>query len=126
MTNTPREKDWINAMIERESTPKPARKETVEQFAKQWGIDESTYYYQSRKRENRAKVVDIWLSEAVKGGNEVLEKLRENAKEGKEKSIEMYLKFVLELKDRMDVTTNDEAIDKALVNHAKKALEDLQ
>lgn len=104
------EKNWIQAMIEREAIPKPVRTDTVEQFAKQWGISEATYYYQSSKKENQKKVIDIWLSEAIKGGNKVLEKLRENAIEGKEKSIEMYLKFVLELKDRMDVTSNDKPI----------------
>ena len=101
------EKNWIQAMIEREATPKPARQETVEEFANQWGIDASTYYYQARKKENIRKVVDIWLIEATKGGNSVLEKLRENALEGKEKSIEMYLKFVLELKEKMDITSDD-------------------
>ena len=101
------EKNWIQAMIEREATPKPARQETVEEFANQWGIDASTYYYQARKKENIRKVVDIWLIEATKGGNAVLEKLRENALEGKEKSIEMYLKFVLELKEKMDITSDD-------------------
>ena len=101
------EKNWIQAMIEREATPKPARQETVEEFANQWGIDASTYYYQARKKENIRKVVDIWLIEATKGGNAVLEKLRENALEGKEKSIEMYLKFVLELKEKKDITSDD-------------------
>jgi hypothetical protein len=114
MTDTP-QKNWIDAMIERESTPKPARKETVAEFAKKWGIDDSTYWYQSRKPENRARVVDIWLSEAMKGGNEVLKKLRENALEGKEKSIEMYLKFVLELKDRMDITTDGKELPQPII-----------
>jgi hypothetical protein len=105
-----KEKTWIDEMIERESTPKPLREGKMADFCAKWGIDSSTYYYQARKKENQKKVIDIWLSEAVKGGNEVLEKLRQNAINGKEKSIEMYLKFVLELKERMDVTTKDEAI----------------
>lgn len=101
-------KNWINAMIEREATPKPLREGTIASFCAEWGVDESTYYYQSRKKENRAKIIEIWLAEAVKGGNEVLSKLKENALEGKEKSIEMYLKFILELKERMDVTSKGE------------------
>lgn len=111
MSSEKEPKNWIDAMIEREATPKPARIDTVEEFAIKWGVDSSTYYYQARKKENIRKVVDIWLTEASKGGNAVLEKLRENALEGKEKSIELYLKFVLELKDRMDITTKDKALD---------------
>ena len=100
------ETNWIDEMIKREAIPKPSRTDTIEEFCGKWGISHGTYYYQSSKKENQKKVIDIWLSEAIKGGNVVLEKLRQNAEEGKEKSIEMYLKFVLELKDRMDVTTN--------------------
>jgi hypothetical protein len=121
------DKNWINAMIEREATPKPARKDTVADFAKKWGISEETYYYQGRKRENRQKIVDIWLAEAVKGGNEVLQKLKENALEGKEKSIEMYLKFVLELKDKMDITSGGEKLEGTtiIVQEAQHALDEL-
>lgn len=104
-------KNWIDAMIEREAIPKGAREQSVADFCNEWDIAESTYNYQKNKKENQKKVIDIWLSEAVQGGNEVLAKLKENAKEGKEKSIELYLKFVLELKDRMDITTKDKALD---------------
>lgn len=111
-------KGWIEAMIEREATPKGERLKaygSIEDFAKKWGITSETYFYQRRKKENKKRIIEIWLNEAVNGGNEVLQKLKENALEGKEKSIEMYLKFILELKERSDITTDDQKIDKILV-----------
>ncbi|NCU42656.1 MAG: hypothetical protein EOM19_08195 [Candidatus Moranbacteria bacterium] len=107
-------KGWIEAMIEREATPKGERLKaygSIEDFAKKWGITSETYFYQRRKKENKKRIIEIWLNEAVNGGNEVLQKLKENALEGKEKSIEMYLKFILELKERSDITTDDKAIN---------------
>lgn len=104
------EKNWIQAMIEREATPKAARQETIAEFCAKWDVDTSTYYYQARKKENKREIVGIWLNEATNGGNEVLEKLKQNALEGKEKSIEMYLKFILELAENLDVKTDGKAL----------------
>lgn len=101
---------WIAKAIERESIPKPERKETVEEFAKKYGISSETYFYQMRKKENKARIVNIWLNQALDGGNEVLNKLKDNALEGKEKSIEMYLKFVLELAENLDVKSDGKAL----------------
>lgn len=103
-------KNWIEEAIEREAIPKAARKESVSEFAKKWGIDESTYYWQMRKPENEKKVLTLSLSQAKKGTSSVLEKLREKAEEGDTKSIEMYLKFVLALKERTDVTSDDKPL----------------
>jgi len=103
-------KDWIQEMCEREATPKAAREGTIESFCKKWGISESTYGYQKRLKENKKKIVEIWLNEASNGGNEVLAKLKDNALEGKEKSIEMYLKFVLELAENLDITSGGKPI----------------
>lgn len=98
-------KNWIEEAIEREAIPKAARKESVSEFAKKWGIDESTYYWQMRKPEHEKKVLEICLSQAKKGTPDVLEKLREKAEGGSEKSIEMYLKFILALTDKIDLTS---------------------
>lgn len=103
-------KNWIEAMCEREATPKAAREGTIESFCKEWGISESTYGYQKRLKENKKRIVEIWLNEASNGGNEVLAKLKENALLGKEKSIEMYLKFVLELAENLDIKSDGKAI----------------
>lgn len=105
--NLNKKKDWINAMIQREAIPKPERTNTIEEFCKQYGISDSTYNYQKSKKENKAKVLEIWLNEAFYGGNEVLKKLKENAVEGKEKSIEMYMKFILDLAEKLDVKIED-------------------
>lgn len=103
-------KSWIEEMCQREATPKAERTETIEKFCERYGISVSTYSYQQRKKENRKRVVEIWLIEASNGGNEVLAKLKENALEGKEKSIEMYLKFVLELAENLDIKSDGKAL----------------
>lgn len=105
------EKTWIEKAIEREATPKAARTQTVSQFAQENGIDESTYYYQMRKKENMEEVLRICLSNARTGAPEVLEKLRQKAEEGtSDKAIEMYLKFILELAEKTDITSKGEKI----------------
>lgn len=104
------ERNWIEEAIERESLPKAARKESVAEFAEKHGIDTSTYYYQMRKPENEKKVLELSLSEAKKGTSDVLDKLREKAEGGSEKAIEMYLKFILALAERADVTSKGERI----------------
>ncbi len=109
--------NWIDEAIERESLPKPARQETVADFAKKWGIDESTYYWQMRKPENEKKVLELSLSQAKKGTSSVLEKLREKAESGNEKCIEMYLKFVLALKERSDVTSDDKQLPQPILEY---------
>jgi len=106
-----RKEDWISAMIERESTPKPLRTDTIEEFCKKWDIAESTYGFQRRKKENRKRVVEIWLSEAINCGNEVLTKLGEKALSGDTKAIELYMKFVLDLTEGLDIKTDGKALN---------------
>lgn len=106
----PNKKDWIIAMIERESIPKPERTETIEDFCKRYDIAPATYNYQKNKKENKKRIVEIWLGQAIEGGNEVLAKLKENALAGKEKSMEMYLKFVLELAENLDIKSDGKAL----------------
>ena len=93
-------------MIEREAIPKAARKETVAEFCAERGVAESTYNYNKNKKENKRRIVQIWLNEATDGGNEVLSKLKEKAISGDTKSIEMYLKFVLELAENIELSGN--------------------
>lgn len=103
--------NWIDKAIELEATPKAAREITVLDFLKKYGVESSTYYYQMRKPENEKKVLELCLSQAKKGTPEVLEKLREKAEEGKDmKAMEMFLKFVLALKERTDVTSDDKPL----------------
>lgn len=117
---TTKKKGWIQEMINREATPKQERTDTVKEFAEKWGIDESTYNYQRRKKENKRKIVEIWLNEATNGGNEVLQKLKENALAGKEKSMEMYLKFVLELAENLDIKSDGKALIVNVIRNGNK------
>ena len=104
------EKNWIQAMIEREALPKPLREGTIEEFAKEWSISSETYFYQRRKKENKKKIVEIWLNEAMEDGNEVLKKLKEKAIEGDNKSMELYIKFILELAENLDIKSDGKQI----------------
>lgn len=93
--------DWVQKAIEREALPRNLREETVEQFAFKYGIDPSTYYYNMRKKTNRQKVVDLSFVLAKEWAPDVLEILKEKIEKGSEKSIEMYMDYVLELKKKL-------------------------
>jgi hypothetical protein len=93
--------DWVQKMIERESTPKSLRESSIEKFCEKYGISEATYYYNSSKKENQADIVKNCLLLAKKGTPDVLYKLREKAEDGDTKSIELFLKYVLELADKL-------------------------
>lgn len=99
-------------MIIREATPRTARKETVAEFAAKWGIAESTYYYQSSNPDNEKKIVELCFKQAKKRAPEILEKLGDKASEGNEKSMEMFLKLVLEKAEKSEVKVNDGVDDK--------------
>ncbi len=104
------ETNWIDEMIQREAIPKAARQGTTGDFCKKWGITESTYYYQSSKEENQKKSLKIALMLAKKKAPEVLEKLADQAGLGKEKSIEMFLDYVLELSKNLDIKSGGEPL----------------
>jgi hypothetical protein len=103
--------DWIEKAIEYESTPKSLRvpKEKGE-FIKSLGVADRTYYYNIGKLENKKRIVKIWLNEALNDGNEILQKLAEKAKSGDMKAIELYMKFVLELAENLDIKTDGRPI----------------
>lgn len=104
------EKTWIQAMIEREAIPKAARTDTVAEFCAKWDISEQTYRYQRAKKENKRQIIGIWLNEAVSDGSDVLAKLGEKAKNGDTKAIELYIKFVLELAENLDIKSDGKGI----------------
>lgn len=103
-------KTWIDEMIEREALPKPLREGSIEDFAKKHGISSETYFYQRRKKENKKRIVQIWLNQAMDDGNEVLQKLAEKAKTGDNRAMELYMKFVLELAENLDIKSDGKAI----------------
>ncbi|MBI5573482.1 MAG: hypothetical protein HY919_02880 [Elusimicrobia bacterium] len=98
--------NWLDAMIEREALPREARLETVENFLKKWNVACSTYYYQASRKENQEKIVKLALSNAKKYAPEVLEGLGiRGIKDNK--AAELYLKFILQLAERTDITSRD-------------------
>jgi len=113
-------KSWIEEMCQREATPKAERTETIEKFCERNDISTSTYNYQKNRKENRKRIVEIWLIEASNGGNEVLAKLKQNALEGKEKSIELYLKFILQLAENLDIKSDGKPIIQVVSSIAQK------
>ncbi len=102
--------NWLDAMCELEATPKSIRKITVVKFCKKWGVHEATYYYQARKKENHEKILEIALNSAKKEVPEVLKVLIDNAKAGKERSIEMYLDYIIKLSKNLDIKTDGKPI----------------
>jgi hypothetical protein len=102
-------KNWIDEMIIREAIPKPLRTETVVEFCKKYSIEESNYYYQASKSENQEKSIKVALQNIKKHAPEILENLAERAKNNS-KDTEMYLKFILQLTEKMDLTSGGLAI----------------
>jgi len=103
------EKNWIDEMIIREALPLPLRTGTVADFCKKYDIADSTYYNQSSRPENQTKIINIALQNTKKHAPEVLENLGERAKNNS-KDAEMYLKFILQLSEKMDLTSGGLAI----------------
>lgn len=101
---------WIERMIEREALPRAARKETTEQFCINEGIEKSSYYYQASKEEHQKKILEISLNRARIELPEVLDSLISNAKGGKEKSIEMYLDYIIKLAKNLDIKSDGKPI----------------
>lgn len=96
-------------MIVREAVPAPIRTDTVAEFCGKYGIGDSTYYYQSSKPENQTKIISLALQNAKKYAPEVLDNLAERAKSNS-KDTEMYLKFILQLAEKTDITSGGEKI----------------
>ena len=104
------EQNWIQAMIEREALPKATRQDTVADFCSKWGIDESTYYYQSRKTENQKKSLKIAISLVKRKAPEILEKLAEKAESGDMKATDMFLNYILELSKNLDLKSGRKSL----------------
>lgn len=80
---------------------------------REWGIPESTFYWVTSKRDFSQKIVEIALNDAKKWIPELIEVLKDKAIVDKsEKSIEMALKYIAETKERLDVTSKNEKLNK--------------
>ena len=118
------QKSWIEKMIEREAIPKQLRPETVAVFCQENDIVESNYYYHSSKPEIKAKIIEIALDNCKKHAPEVLENLGERAKNNS-KDAEMYLKFILQLAERTDLTSKNERIFNSVKDLKNEQLENI-
>ena len=102
--------NWLDAMIEREALPQAIREGTNADFCVKWGIDEATYYRNSRKEENQKKSLKIALSLVKKKAPEILEKLAEKASSGDMKATDMFLNYILELSKNLDLKSDGKEI----------------
>ena len=103
-------KTWIDEMVEREALPPELRVGTNEEFCQKHGIGNSTYYYQASKADNQEKIVALAINYAKKHTSEVLENLGVRAKSDN-KATELFIKFILQLAERTDITSKGEKIE---------------
>lgn len=105
VVNVVEKKDWVEEAIKREATPKSLREpKTDQEFIKQYGVAESTFYYTLAKDENQRKIMDLCFKQAKKRLPEVLEKLGEKAERGNDTSIGQFMEYVAEVKKRIELS----------------------
>ena len=102
--------NWIDKMIERQTLPQPIREGTVEEFCVKYGISRSTYYYQVSLKENQDRIIKICLRIAKEYTPEVLNTLAQKAKDGDMKAIDMFLNYVLELSENLDIKSKGNSL----------------
>lgn len=101
--------NWIELMLEREALPETVREQTTGEFCKEQNVPQSTYYYHVSKEENKKKVISIAINNAKKHAPTVLNNLGERGKDDN-KAAELYMKFILQLAEKTDITSNGEKI----------------
>jgi hypothetical protein len=109
--------NWLDELIVRQALPEEIRQGTNAEFCQKWDISESTYYYQASKPENQTKIINLALQNTKKHAPEVLENLAVRAKLNS-KDTEMYLKFILQLAEKTDITSGGEKIDFGVIKYA--------
>jgi len=109
MEDIKNENNWLDAMIGRQALPEEVREETTLQFCDKWKISKSTYYYQASEEENQRKIVKLALSNAKKYAPDVLDNLGLRGKNDN-RAAELYLKFILQLAEKTDITSGGEKI----------------
>lgn len=99
------DKSWIGEAIQYLATPKDKRyPATVVDFCEKIGIARSVFYYEVEKPEFQQRLLKRMLSTVKEHAPEVLDKLVQNAKEGETKAIEIFMKYVLEIAEKIDHT----------------------
>lgn len=104
-----RAKNWIEEMIERESTPKRLREQSTRDFCKERGIPESSYYYEVSKKEHQERILEICLNLAKRFTPDILENLGERATKDN-KATELFLEYVLNKSKNIDIKSGGEKI----------------
>lgn len=99
--------DWREEAVKRNSIPKALREPVSEQeFCKNLNLAPSTYYWFLSSKEAQEKILTLCLHNVKKRTPEVLEKLGEMAEAGDSASIQMFLKFILELAEKTKTEIN--------------------
>jgi len=111
------------AIADELSSPKNYRRGNKEIYDF-YQIPESTFYWKTTEEEFLKKIVRKALLKAKKSFPDILDKLEKLALGGKEKSIEMYLEYIVELSKRMDITTKGESINDLGYERAKRIIEE--
>jgi hypothetical protein len=112
-----------DAIADELSSPKNYRRSNKEIYDF-YQIPESTFYWKTTEEEFLKKIVKKALLKAKKSFPDILDKLEKLALSGKEKSIEMYLEYIVELSKKMDITTKGESINDLGYERAKRIIEE--
>ena len=113
-------KDWKAEMIKLEGTPTELREITVTAFCEKYGITRTDYYYHRNKTENAKLILKSGLDYAKTYTSDVLNTLAKKAKNGSEKSIELYLKYVLELSEKLKLGEDPENPFRTIITDKEK------
>lgn len=97
------EKSWIEDALVYLATPKDKRyPATIVDFCEQHGIPRATFYFEIEKKSFQEKLLKRMLSAVKEHAPEVLDRLVQNAKEGETKAIEIFMKYVLEVAEKVE------------------------
>lgn len=105
---------WIEDLVVREATPPDLREENYEEFCSRCDISKSTYYNWVNKPKIQEKILNLSMRLAKKHTSEVLENLGKRAKKDN-RAAELYLKFVLELAEKRELSNPDGNLSKIIL-----------
>lgn len=109
MNEKQKEEMW-DEIAQQLSKPKSMRPQHKELYTL-YGLPESTYYWTTSKKEFKQRIVEKCVNEAKEWMPELIEVLKEKAIVDKsEKSIEMALKYIAEIAEKIDHTSKGEKI----------------
>lgn len=106
----PEKVDWVQRAIEYEATPKSLREpKTTQEFMKQLGVANSSYYDAISKTENQEKIIKLCFKQAKRRTPDILERLGEKAEGGDTSSIGQFMEYVLEVKKKLELSGDKDA-----------------